>query len=179
MHDRLHIGVNKTEVHTEIPPVVHQADHLAPTLNLPASGRDSGKGLKMVDLSNTGSWCEPRAVSCEAFYRGFRPIERTQQRPPDPLVGCTAPPCTVSRTPMRTVRHDTKPRPRRAVRAWWLDSCCHCGPITRTSRPQRVRNRPILGRALYAVSYTAPCVGGSEAPRLPLYVSVRAKLSEL
>ena len=65
VHDRLHIGVNETEVHTETTPVVHQVDHLAPTLNLPKSGRDSGKGLKMVDLGDLTSWCEPRAVPCK------------------------------------------------------------------------------------------------------------------
>ena len=44
-------------------------------------------GVKKVDLSNTDFWCEPRAVSCGEFYRRFRPIDRTQQRLPDPLVG--------------------------------------------------------------------------------------------
>ena len=103
VHDWLHIGVNETEVHTETTPVVHQVNHLAPTLNLPASGQDSGKWGQMVDLGNTGSWCKPMVIRCEPYSRKDSPAARIEQHTRVALAGSMGLSRIVPRTPSHTM----------------------------------------------------------------------------
>ena len=103
VHDRPRIRVNQARLYTETTPVVHQVDHLASTLNLPASGQDSGKGLKMVDFGNLVSWCEPRAVPCKQPPHKNYPTPQTEQRTWMALAGSVSTSHTMPRTLARTV----------------------------------------------------------------------------
>ena len=71
--------------------------------NLPASGRDSGKGLEMVKLANTDSWCEPIAVPCKQPSREYVRTNRIEQRTRMGPVGSMGLSRTVPRRLARTV----------------------------------------------------------------------------
>ena len=104
---------------------------------LPTSGRGVGKGVKMVDLSNTDFWYKPRAVSFGTSFHDVVPFAQNEQRPSDPCVGPMGPPRAVTHTPARTVWHKTKLLLRRAIRPRQLHSDSHGESIAHTRRALR------------------------------------------
>lgn len=109
MHDSAHFGVNEARLYTVPPSVVRPVDRLdndpGSASILPEWGRNSGRGVKMTDLGNTGSWCEPRAIPCEPYSRKHSPAARIEQRTRVALAGSMGLSRTLPRTPARTTGH--------------------------------------------------------------------------
>ena len=87
VHDQSHIGVNGTEVHTDSLTVRTKSLVLKTRPNLPKWGRNSGRGVKLVDFENMGSWCEPVAVPCEQPSRERSPTPQIEQHSQVALAG--------------------------------------------------------------------------------------------